>query len=120
MLTLWLARYNPDGVWTKESQWISIISIFEQILISIMKKYFSIISFALLVFSTTNVKSQTGTDTILLVNGDEIITNVQDTIKGVITYSGLKVGEKDKEVDIDRVFSTRNTKGETVFYHFDS
>lgn len=85
-----------------------------------MTRIFSFITITLLVCFVTDSFAQANADTLLLVNGDVIITSVKDTSKGEVTYANPKAGKKDLTIENDRIFSIKNTKGETVYYKFDS
>ena len=85
-----------------------------------MKCLFSFIVIVLFNLFAVQVYSQTNNDTILLDTGEQFITTITDTTKGVVSYKNPKEGKKDKTVDNDRVFSIRNSKGEILYYKFDS
>lgn len=97
-----------------------IITIFEKFLTTVMHKIFSFIIVSLLLLSASAAKSQTGNDTILLINGTEIITTVYDTTFGNVTFKNSKPEKDPITIESDDVYSIRNSKGESIIYHYDS
>jgi hypothetical protein len=64
--------------------------------------------------------AQMDTDTLLLLNGEEIITTVMDTAKGFTRCKNLSGSNKLFMIEDNRIFSVRNQKGERVYYQYDS
>ena len=85
-----------------------------------MKNLFSFSMIVMIGLIATKVCSQNNNDTILLVNGDVIITSITDTTKGVVSYKSPKEGKKDRFIENDRIFSISNNKGEKVYYKVDT
>ena len=80
-------------------------------------------SFILIVFTllvAQKADAQTGNDTILLLNGTEIISMVYDTSFGNVTYKNPKADQDPITIETSDVFSIRNSKGETIKYVYDS
>ncbi len=59
-------------------------------------------------------------DTILLLNGTVIISEVVDTTNGVTTIRDTKKPGRNMVIENDRIFSIKNTTGEHVIYAYDS
>jgi hypothetical protein len=59
-------------------------------------------------------------DTILLTDGNIIISSFIDTTGGIFKYSELKRPAKIRKLNTDEVFSIRNNTGETILYKPDS
>ena len=85
-----------------------------------MKKLLSAISLFSMFFLLNSGFSQTGKDTILLLNGKVIIANVIDTTKGVTSIRNPKDSLKKILIENERIFSISNNKGESVMYVLDS
>jgi hypothetical protein len=83
-----------------------------------MHKALSIVAF--LILFTTNGFSQPNNDTILLLNGNVIITNNIDTTKGSVTFKNPKHPTKNIVIANNCIFSISNNKGETLLYSYDS
>jgi hypothetical protein len=64
--------------------------------------------------------SQSGKDTILLLNGSIIIANVIDTTNGVTSIKNPKDSLKNIIVENDRIFSISNKNGESIMYVYDT
>ena len=64
--------------------------------------------------------SQTGKDTILLLNGNVIIANVIDTTNGVTSIKNPKDSLKNIIIENDRIFSISNKNGESIIYVYDT
>lgn len=74
----------------------------------------------LLAFIATIGLSQNNKDTILLIDGNTIITTVVDTAAGYINYKHSKRADKIKKVNRDQVFSITDSTGEQLIYVFDT
>ena len=59
-------------------------------------------------------------DTILLLNGTELVANVTDTTNGVTTIVNPKDSSKYFVIENDRIFSIRNQNGESIMYVYDT
>lgn len=64
--------------------------------------------------------SQSGNDTILLLNGTTIITNIIDTTNASVSFKNPKHPKKNIVIENDRIFSIRNNNGETLIYSYDT
>ncbi len=64
--------------------------------------------------------SQTGNDTITLLNGDVIISNVIDTANGTVSIKNPKNAKRNIVIENDRIFSIKNSSGENVIYAYDT
>lgn len=64
--------------------------------------------------------SQTGSDTLLLLNGDVVIGTVLDTTNGSISLINPKNAKKNIVIENDRIFSIKNKKGENFIYVYDT
>ncbi|HEY0029212.1 MAG TPA: hypothetical protein VGC65_00525 [Bacteroidia bacterium] len=84
-----------------------------------MFKTFSILAI-LTVFFVGNVCSQTGNDTIVLLNGNVVIASVIDTTNGVTSIRNPKDSTKNFIIENDRIFSINNSKGESIMYVYDT
>ena len=84
-----------------------------------MIRTFSIFLLFILSLSKTGF-SQTGKDTILLLNGNVIIANVIDTTNGVTSIKNPKDSLKNIIVENDRIFSISNQNGESIMYVYDT
>ena len=82
-----------------------------------MYKTFSVI---LILLMATAGFSQTGNDTILLLNGYSVITNIIDTTNGSVSFKNPKKSKKNIVIENDRIFSIRNDKGENIIYVYDT
>ncbi len=82
-----------------------------------MYKTLSTIAFLLIAFVGF---SQTGTDTIVLLNGSSVITNIIDTTNGSVSFKNPKKSKKNSVIENDRIFSINNSKGETIIYTYDT
>jgi hypothetical protein len=85
-----------------------------------MNKSLSVISIFLLSMYANKGFSQTGNDTILLLNGTTVITTIVDTSNGVTQIRDPKNPNNKIMIENDRIFSINNSKGETILYGFDS
>jgi hypothetical protein len=83
-----------------------------------MNKFFTLIS--ILALSCNAAFAQLDSDTLLLLNGEEMITTVLDTAKGFTRCKNLNGNNKIFMIEDNRIFSVRNTKGERVYYQYDS
>jgi hypothetical protein len=61
-----------------------------------------------------------GMDTVLLLNGDVVICNVIDTSGGFTSVKNPKNPQKNIMLENDRIFSIKNTSGETLMYVYDT
>jgi hypothetical protein len=85
-------------------------------------------TFFLVIFwlSANKSFSQSGTDTILFINGTTVITAVTEIVKatdsteGLVSFVNPKKTKKIKTVDSDRIFSITNSKGESLIYNYDT
>ena len=95
--------------------------IFEQNIKTSMFKNISItivcLAFTLL---SKNSFSQTGKDTILLLNGGVVVATVIDTLNGLTTIKNLKDSTKNDVIENDRIFSITNQNGESIMYVYDT
>lgn len=64
--------------------------------------------------------SQEGKDTVLLLNGDVVICNVIDTTGGVTSIKNPRNPNKNIIIENDRIFSIRNSSGESIIYVYDT
>jgi hypothetical protein len=64
--------------------------------------------------------SQTGKDTLLLLNGSVVIATVIDTTNGVTSLKNPKDSTKNIIIENDRIFSITNARGENVMYVYDT
>ncbi|MBL7890095.1 MAG: hypothetical protein JNL24_11095 [Bacteroidia bacterium] len=64
--------------------------------------------------------SQEKKDTILLLNGTTIISEVVDTTNGVTTIRDTKKPGRNIVIENDRIFSIKNASGEHVMYVYDT
>lgn len=64
--------------------------------------------------------SQDKKDTILLMNGSIIISEVVDTTNGVTTIRDIKKPGRNIVIENDRIFSITNATGEHVMYVYDT
>lgn len=97
-------------------EWLSL----KKILPMIMFKTFPAL-FALIIFLIGKPAfSQTGKDTILLLNGGVVITTVIDTLNGVTTIKNPKDSTKNFTIENDRIFSISNSAGESIMYVYDT
>jgi hypothetical protein len=94
--------------------------IFEKNLCLFMNKIFSIVSLLVVSLFVQTGVSQTGKDTILLLNGSIIIANVIDTTNGVTSIKNPKDSIKNIIIENDRIFSISNNKGESIMYVYDT
>ena len=85
-----------------------------------MIKLFSIVSLLILSLFAKTGFSQTGKDTILLLNGSIVIANVIDTTNGVTSIKNPKDSIKNIIIENDRIFSISNKKGESILYVYDT
>jgi hypothetical protein len=71
---------------------------------------------------STNSFSQTGNDTLLLINGKTIITTITDidTVNALVSFVKPKHVKKIKTIDSDRIFSITDKEGEHVIYMQDT
>ncbi len=81
---------------------------------------FFIVSFILFYFTTNCFSQQKYKDTILLLNGNTIISTIVDTTKDVIIVKNPKKPEKRLIIDNDRIFSIKSDSGEVMVYTYDS
>jgi hypothetical protein len=81
--------------------------------------YKTLSTITLLLFSIASF-SQTGSDTILLLNGYTIITSNIDTTNGSVSFKNPKKSKKNIVIENDRIFSINNSKGETLIYSYDT
>lgn len=84
-----------------------------------MKKILLLIT-CLIGITTTKVTAQDTKDTILLLNGTEIVTLVYDTTFGLVRYKNPNPAKDPIEIESTDIFSIRNAKGESIFYVYDS
>src|SRR4030067_485531 len=96
-----------------------------------MKIYNKLISVVYLIFLTSFSFAQNSIkyfpadeslrDTVLLMNGEEIITTVVDTTVDMVKIIGTSKKKKEIIIDSDRIFSLKFSNGfEKVFYTQDS
>ncbi len=85
-----------------------------------MNKPLSAISIFLFTCHVHTGFSQTGNDTILLLNGTTVITSIVDTANGIVKIKDPKNPNERIMIENDRIFSINNSKGETILYGFDS
>lgn len=64
--------------------------------------------------------SQSGNDTILLLNGNTIITNIIDTANASVSFKNPKHPAKNIVIENERIFSIRNSNGENIIYSYDT
>ncbi len=76
--------------------------------------------FSLLTLLCKTGFSQTGKDTVLLLNGNIIIANVIDTTNGVTSIKNPKDSLKNIIIENDRIFSISNKNGESIMYVYDT
>jgi hypothetical protein len=81
--------------------------------------FFILLFFYFTGISQTSLKNSFK-DTVLLLNGNTIITTVIDTSKGVTVMVNPQKPEKRLMIDNDRIFSIKNDSGEVVLYVYDS
>lgn len=81
---------------------------------------YKILSAIVIFLITIRGFSQTGNDTILLLNGNEIITNIIDTTNASLSFKNPKRPKKNIVIENDRVFSIRNKSGEIIIYIYDT
>ncbi len=77
-------------------------------------------SFLTLLITFIASKSFSQSDTILMLNGNIVITNIIDTTGGSVSFKNPKHPNKNIVLDNDRIFSITNSKGEFLYYVFDS
>ncbi|MGQ0828554.1 MAG: hypothetical protein ACT4ON_09185 [Bacteroidota bacterium] len=82
-----------------------------------MHKTLSIIAIILFTFKGF---SQIGTDTILLLNGNIIITNIIDSTGGSVSFKNPKKPKKNTVIENDRIFSITDSTGENIIYTYDT
>jgi len=82
-----------------------------------MYKTLSLVAIMLFVFQGF---SQTGTDTILLLNGNVIIASIIDTADGSVSFKNPKHLKKISVIENERIFSITNGKGENIIYSYDT
>lgn len=85
-----------------------------------MRKLLSVIFLLLLTFPVKKSYSQVGKDTILLLNGNTVISKVIDTTKGVTTFIDPKNPAETIVIENNRIFSIKNKKGEFILYVYDT
>jgi hypothetical protein len=86
-----------------------------------MLKTFTIIGVLITLFFTNKAFSQTGNDTVKLLNGSVVIGTVIDTSGGFTTLKNPKPNaKKDIVIENDRIFSVSNPSGETMVYVYDT
>ena len=64
--------------------------------------------------------SQVNKDTVILLNGDAVICTVLDTTNGVTSIKNPKNPNKNIIIENDRIFSIKNSSGESVMYVYDT
>lgn len=77
----------------------------------------------LVLFLLLNVKgliAQEGKDTIILLNGNTVVSTVVDTTDGVVTIKNPKKPGKNINIENNRIFSINNNKGENIIYVYDT
>ncbi|MDQ3049233.1 MAG: hypothetical protein M3R27_16930 [Bacteroidota bacterium] len=84
-----------------------------------LKSAFTATVFLFLLF-TTSAFSQAGKDTILLLNGNVVITNVIDTTDGITNFKDPKNEKKNFTIENDRIFSITDSAGEHIMYVYDT
>jgi hypothetical protein len=67
-----------------------------------------------------NVWSQSGKDTVFLLNGDIVVASVIDTSLGVTSLRNPKNPEKNFVIENDRIFSIKDSTGEHMLYVYDT
>ncbi len=82
------------------------------------KTFLFIACFILL--KTISVSAQDNKDTILLLNGTQIITTVYDTTFGLVRYKNPHPEKDPIEIESTDIFSIRNVNGEFIKYVYDS
>ena len=85
-----------------------------------MRTLNSALLFCFLFIRCLNGLSQENKDTVILLNGDAVICTVIDTTNGVTSIRNPKNPKKDIIIENDRIFSIRNSKGESVMYVYDT
>lgn len=74
----------------------------------------------LLVLAGNKGFSQINQDTVILLNGDAVICTVLDTTNGVTSIKNPKNPKKNILIENDRIFSIKNSSGESVMYVYDT
>lgn len=72
------------------------------------------------IIKAQNTTKEVFKDTVLLLNGNTIITKVIDTTKGVTVMINPKKPDKRLMIDNERIFSIKNDTSETIMYVYDS
>lgn len=85
-----------------------------------MLKKFSIIATFVLLLLAKSGFSQTGKDTLIMLNGGVMIGTVIDTLNGVTTLKNAKDSTKNIIIENDRIFSITNANGESILYVYDT
>ncbi len=92
----------------------------ENITNDMLKNVLATALFLTLTLASKSTFSQTGKDTILLLNGGVVIGTVVDTLNGVTTIKNPKDSSKNEIIENDRIFSITNAGGESVMYVYDT
>ena len=87
-------------------------SMFKNALISLIFLAFGLFS--------KSAYSQSGKDTILLLNGAVMVGTVIDTTNGVTSIKNPKDSTKNIMIENDRIFSITNAGGESIIYVYDT
>lgn len=85
-----------------------------------MLKTFSIIGSLILMMLSKNGFSQSGKDTLLMLNGGIMIGTVIDTTNGLTSIKNPKDTTKNFIIENDRIFSITNSRGESIMYVYDT
>jgi hypothetical protein len=83
------------------------------------RSFFSKIAFIFLFIPFTAL-SQDNKDTVTLLNGEVMICTVLDTTNGLTSIKNPKNPKKNIVLENDRIFSIRNSSGESVIYSYDT
>lgn len=85
-----------------------------------MRKLHSALLFFILFLLTASGFSQENKDTVVLLNGDAVICTVIDTTNGLTSIKNPKNPKKDIIIENNRIFSIKNSKGESIMYVYDT
>ncbi|MCW3084562.1 MAG: hypothetical protein JWP12_1928 [Bacteroidetes bacterium] len=77
-------------------------------------------SIFLLIANSAFSQATINKDTVILLNGDEVICSVIDTTDGVTSIKNPKNPRKNIIIENDRIFSIKNEKGESIMYVYDT
>jgi len=85
-----------------------------------MNKYIKILGHIFLGLVSEKLFSQTYPDTILMLNGNSIITSIIESNDSLTRFANPKKPNKSLVVENDRIFAIKNPSGEKLMYYYDS